>query len=101
MDTIHSGYSPRAELWQCLAQALLPPRGEVLSRALREDLADDLEYLATTLGMYLSDAIMEARAAGSRARPSSICPDFVDFTSDRITGPSSSPRSMTTASHPW
>lgn len=61
MDTTHNSFPPHAEFWLCLAQAFLSPRGEFLSRALRDDLADDLEYLATTLGMDLSDAITAAR----------------------------------------
>ncbi|MHB8165761.1 MAG: TorD/DmsD family molecular chaperone, partial [Sulfuricella sp.] len=76
MDAMNNSFSPRAELWQCLAQALLPPRGEILSRALREDLADDLEYLATTLGLDISDAIMEARAALSRTDAESLLPAY-------------------------
>lgn len=76
MDAMNNGFSPRAELWQCLAQALLPPRGEILSRALREDLADDLEYLAATLGLDISDAIMEARAALSQTDAESLLPAY-------------------------
>jgi len=76
MDQMNNGFSPRAELWQCLAQALLPPRGEVLSRALREDLADDLEYLATTLGMDLSDAITEAREVLFQTDAESLLPAY-------------------------
>ncbi len=76
MDTIHSGYPPRAEFWLCLARALLPPRREILAQALREDLADDLEYLATTLGMDLSDAIMEARATFSQTDAESLLPAY-------------------------
>ena len=76
LDAIHSSSSPRAELWLCLAQALLPPRGEILSRALCEDLADDLEYLATTLGLDISGAIMEVRAALSQTDAESLLPAY-------------------------
>lgn len=76
MDAMNNSFSPRAELWQCLAQALLPPRGEILSRALREDLADDLEYLATTLGMDLSDAITEAREVLFQTDAESLLPSY-------------------------
>ncbi|BAN36912.1 hypothetical protein SCD_n03113 (plasmid) [Sulfuricella denitrificans skB26] len=76
MDAMNNSFSPRAELWQCLAQAFLPPRGEILSRALREDLADDLEYLATTLSMDLSEAITEARDALFHADAESLLPTY-------------------------
>ncbi|MHB1592158.1 MAG: TorD/DmsD family molecular chaperone [Sulfuricella sp.] len=76
MDAMNNSFSPRAELWQCLARALLPPRGEILSRALREDLADDLEYLATTLGLDIAGAIGEARAALSRTDAESLLPAY-------------------------
>lgn len=76
MDAMNNSFFPRAEFWQCLAQALLPPRGEILSRALREDLADDLEYLATTLGMDLSEAITEAREALFHTDAESLLPTY-------------------------
>lgn len=76
MDTIQNGFSPRGELWQCLAQALLPPRGEILSRALREDLIDDLEDLAAILGLDISDAIKEAHTAFSGTNAESLLPAY-------------------------
>jgi len=61
MDATNNSFSPHAQFWLCLAQAFLPPREEIFSRALREELADDLEYLATTLGLDISGEISEVR----------------------------------------
>lgn len=63
MDATHSSISPRAELWLCLAQAFLPPRGEILPRALKVDLTYDLDNLATALGLDIPSAIDMARTA--------------------------------------
>jgi len=76
MDTIHSGHSPRAELWLCLARALLPPRGEALAQALREDLAPDLEELASTLGLDIADEVNELSAALSQTDAESLLPAY-------------------------
>ncbi|OGT88199.1 MAG: hypothetical protein A2286_03150 [Gammaproteobacteria bacterium RIFOXYA12_FULL_61_12] len=61
MDTIDSTVPPRAEFWQCLAQAFYAPRGEHFSRSLREDLPEDLVELASLLGRDLSGVIGEIR----------------------------------------
>lgn len=76
MDTSHNRFPPHAEFWLCLSHAFLPPRGEIFPRALREDLADDLEYLATTLGMDLSEAITEAREALFHAEAEALLPTY-------------------------
>ena len=76
MDTIHSGYPPRAELWLCLARALLPPRGEVLAQALREDLVPELEELASKLGLDIDDAVNELSATLSQADTESLLPAY-------------------------
>ena len=76
MDTIHSGYPPRAELWLCLARALLPPRGEALAQALREDLAPDLEELASKLGLDIGDEVDELSAALLQADAESLLPAY-------------------------
>ncbi|BCB27397.1 hypothetical protein SKTS_22830 [Sulfurimicrobium lacus] len=76
MDTMNNGFSPRAELWQCMAQALLPPHGEILSRALREDLTLDLEDLAETLGLSIGDEIEELRAVLTRIEAEALLPAY-------------------------
>lgn len=55
--------SPRGEFWQILARSLLLPRGEFFSAALREDLADDLDDLASELGLDLGNTVSEFSAA--------------------------------------
>jgi len=76
MDETNNGFSPRAELWLCLAQALLPPRGEFLSRALRDDLADDLTYLADSLGLDIGDEVGELRAALAQTDAEALLPTY-------------------------
>lgn len=76
MDAMNNGFSPRAELWLCLAQALLPPRGESISRALRDDLADDLAYLADSLGLDIGGKVAELRAAMSRTEAQVLLPAY-------------------------
>ena len=76
MDTTHNSFPPSAEFWLCLAQAFLPPQGEFLARALREDLADDLEYLATTLGLDISGEISAAREVLFHADAEALLPTY-------------------------
>ncbi|MBZ0096277.1 MAG: molecular chaperone TorD family protein [Sulfuricella sp.] len=76
MDAMNNSFSPRAELWQCLAQALLPPRGEFLSRSLRDDLADDLAYLADSLGLDIGDNVEELRTVLAQADVESLLPAY-------------------------
>jgi len=78
MDTIHSGYPPRAraELWQCLAQSLLPPRGEVFPQALRQDLAPDLEELSSKLGLNIDDAVNKLSVTLSQTDEKSLLPTY-------------------------
>lgn len=49
--------SPRSEFWQTLATAFMVPRGESYFAAFREDLADDLEDLASELDLDLGSAL--------------------------------------------
>lgn len=76
MDAMNNSFSPRAELWLCLAQALLPPRGEFLSRSLRDDLADDLAYLADSLGLDIGDNVEELRTVLAQADVESLLPAY-------------------------
>lgn len=76
MDAVNNGFSPRAEFWLCLAQALLPPRGEFLSRALRDDLADDLAYLADSLGLDIVDRIAALRTALAQTEAEALLPAY-------------------------
>lgn len=76
MDAVNNGFSPRAEFWQCLAQALLPPRGEFLSRLLRDDLADDLAYLADSLGLDIRDKVEELRTVLAQTDVESLLPAY-------------------------
>lgn len=76
MDAVNNGFSPRAEFWLCLAQALLPPRGEFLPLALRDDLADDLAYLADSLGLDIGDKVAELRAALAQIDAESLLPAY-------------------------
>jgi len=76
MDANNDSFSPRAEFWQCMAQALLPPHGKILSRALREDLVADLEDLAAVLGLDVEANLNELRAALSRTEAESLLPAY-------------------------
>lgn len=76
MDAMNTGISPRTELWQCLAQGFLPPSGEILSQALHEDLADDLEALSDVLSLDMHDAINELRAALSQTDAAALLPAY-------------------------
>ncbi len=76
MDTTHSGFPPRAEFWLCLSQAFLPPRGEFLSRALRDDLADDLAYLADSLGLDIGEEVGELRVALAQTDAEALLPAY-------------------------
>lgn len=73
---MNNSFSPRTEFWLCLAQAFLPPRGEFLSRSLRDDLADDLAYLTNSLGLDIEDAVNGLRAALSRTEAESLLPTY-------------------------
>ncbi|MFN3398397.1 MAG: molecular chaperone TorD family protein [Sulfurimicrobium sp.] len=76
MNAMNNGFSPRTEFWQCLAQALLPPHGEILDRALREDLAADLDDLAATLGLNIGDEIEKLRAVLAQVEVQALLPVY-------------------------
>ena len=76
MDAVNNGFTPRAEFWLCLAQALLPPRGEFLSQALRDDLADDLAYLADSLGLDIGDNVAELRTVLAQTDAETLLPAY-------------------------
>lgn len=76
MDAMNTTISPRAELWQCLAQGFLPPSGEILSQAMHAYLHDDLEDIASVLGLNMQGALGELRAAMSQAEVTELLPTY-------------------------
>ncbi len=76
MDAMNTGFSPRAEFWQCMAQTLLPLRGETLSRALHEDLVADLEDLAGTLDLNIGDEVEQLRTVLAQTEAEALLPAY-------------------------
>lgn len=62
----HSGLTARAELYLCLARALMTPSDPGRALAMRELLADDIEDLGDELGLAIAAPLHDYRAAMQR-----------------------------------